>query len=342
MSSLIQGLPDEVSLMCLARVPLYLHPNLSLVCRAWRAAVESVELLRARQEVNFTEDFICVCAHEPDNIWQLYDPRKNLWITTPTLPSHIRHISYFSAVSVAGKLFVLGGGHNPETLEEGNQGIFATNEVWSYEPVTRKWALCAPMIMPRILFACGVVNGKIIVAGGFDASRGPTAKAEIYDPENNDWTLMPDLNHTNNSLCYGVVVKGEMHVLHMGFSTVQKFDNDERAWKTDNCSWSNNPVVVVQDVVYMMSFTCRCYYKNKNAEHIEIGSFGFDGRSQSQMASLGNEIYLIGGDNEKQKPFQTSDVAVLRFGRGRPPAYYRAAPMTRCRGIILACTSLRV
>ncbi|KAL8148900.1 hypothetical protein AgCh_006054 [Apium graveolens] len=331
MSSLIEDLPDEVSLMCLARIPLYLHPNLSLVCRAWRAAVQSVELLRARHELNFTEDFICVCANEPNNTWQLYDPRRNLWITTPALPSHIRHISYFSAVSVGGKLFVLGGGHNPETLEEGDEGTFATNEVWSYEPVTRKWALCAPMIVPRVSFACGVVNGKIIVAGGFDASRRPTAKAEIFDPENNVWILMPDLNHTNNSLCHGVVVHGKMDVVHMGVSTVQKFDNDEQAWKTDICSWSNNPGVVVRDVVYVKRFTCRCYHNKK--EHIEIGSFGMNDFGYG-MASLGNEIFLIGG--------VTFNITVLRFGRGGPPALRLAAAITRCRGIILACTSMRV
>ncbi|KAL8148903.1 F-box/kelch-repeat protein SKIP30-like [Apium graveolens] len=341
MSSLIEGLPDEVSLLCLARIPLYLHPNLSLVCRSWRAAAQSVELLRARHEVNFTEDFICVCAHEPNNTWQLYDPRRNLWITTPALPSHIGHISYFSAVSVAGKLFVLGGGHNPETVEEDDEGTFATNEVWSYEPVTRKWALCAPMIVPRVSFACGVVNGKIIVAGGFDASRSPTAKAEIYDPENNVWILMPDLNYTDNNICNGAVLNGKMHVVHMGTSMVQKFDSVEQAWKTDICSWSNSPAVVVREVVYVNSFTCCCFYKNKNAEHIEIGSFGL---YDTLMASLGNEIYLIGGVKKGEWNPQgrclTSNVTVLTFGRGGPPAFRQAAPMNG--GIILACTSMRV
>ncbi|WOH01699.1 hypothetical protein DCAR_0521084 [Daucus carota subsp. sativus] len=342
MSSLIEGLSDDVFLMCLSRLPLSQHPGLSLVCCAWRAAVQSVELLKTRQEVNFTEDFICVSAEEPNNVWQLYDPRENLWITIPTLPSQIHHISYFSAVSVAGKLFVLGGGHNPKTLEEGDEGIFATNEVWSYEPVTKKWAICAPMVTPRIMFACGVVNGKIVVAGGFDASRNPTAKAETYDPENNVWNLMPDLNHTNDSLCHGVVVKGKMHVVHMGFPTVQKFDNEEQAWRTDICSWSDNPVVVVQDEIYVKSYHRRCYY-NRNAEH---KSFGFDNKFGSGMASLGNKICIFGGVEKNQTPyglpFPNSDVTVLRFGRSGPPALGVAAPMTRCRGIILACTSMRV
>lgn len=45
MSSLIEGLPHDVALRCLAFVPFYLHPTLELVCRSWRAVISSGEIL---------------------------------------------------------------------------------------------------------------------------------------------------------------------------------------------------------------------------------------------------------------------------------------------------------
>jgi len=50
MFALIEELPDAVSLQCLARVPFTFHPQLQLVCRAWRSALCSVELFKAHDE----------------------------------------------------------------------------------------------------------------------------------------------------------------------------------------------------------------------------------------------------------------------------------------------------
>ncbi|KAK4780236.1 hypothetical protein SAY87_016342 [Trapa incisa] len=116
MSGLIEGLPDAVALRCLAHVPFYLHPKLELVCRSWRAALHSAELFRARQEVGSLEDLLCVCAFDPQNLWQLYDPVRDIWITVPLLPSKVKNLAHFGVVSVSGKLFVLGGGSDAVDL----------------------------------------------------------------------------------------------------------------------------------------------------------------------------------------------------------------------------------
>lgn len=74
MSKLNEGLPDAVALLCLARVPFYLHPKLELVSRSWRATIHSPELFKARNEVDSSEDLLCVNAFDPENLWHLYDP----------------------------------------------------------------------------------------------------------------------------------------------------------------------------------------------------------------------------------------------------------------------------
>ncbi|CAI0449406.1 unnamed protein product [Linum tenue] len=147
MSELIEGLPDAVAIRCIARVPFYLFPKLELISRSWRAAIRSTELYKARQEVGSTEELLCVCAFEPENSWQLYDPLRELWITIPVLPSKIKNLAHFGAVSVSGKLFVLGGSSDAVDPLTGDQdGSFATSEVWSYDPVIRRWARRSSML----------------------------------------------------------------------------------------------------------------------------------------------------------------------------------------------------
>ncbi|KAL2238851.1 UNVERIFIED_CONTAM: F-box/kelch-repeat protein SKIP30 [Sesamum indicum] len=345
MSGLIEGLPDAVVLRCLARVPFHLHPKLELVSHSWREAIRSTELFKARQEVKATEEFICVCAYDPDNLWQLYDPVHDLWITLPHLPSNIRHLAHFGVVSAAGKLFVLGGGSDAVDPLTGDQdGCFATDEVWSYDPVTRQWALCASMIVPRAMFACCVLEGKIIVAGGFTNCRKSISKAEIYDPEKDVWLPIPDLHHTHNSACTGVVIEGKVHILHKGLSTVQVLENIKVGWTVHDYSWLQGPMAVVKGKLYIMSHG-QIYKQEKYSSKLIVSASEFRRKIGFAMMGLGDEIYVIGGvigpDRLNWDIKSTSDVDVLTLGNERS-VWRQVAPMTRCRGTVLGCTQLRI
>ncbi|KAK1352852.1 F-box/kelch-repeat protein SKIP30 [Heracleum sosnowskyi] len=222
MSELIEGLPDAVALRCLARVPFYLHPKLELVSRSWRAVVHSAELFKTRQEVNSTEDFLCVCAYDPENLWQLYDPLRDLWITLPVLPSQVRHLAYFGAVSTAGKLFVLGGGSDAvDPLTGDHDGSFATDDVWSYDPVTRQWAMCASMLVPRAMFACCVLDG-VVIGGKMHVLHKGLSTVQIYDKERQGWIVYDCLSLQGPM----AVVKGEVYVMSHGL--IQKQVGEER------------------------------------------------------------------------------------------------------------------
>lgn len=344
MSGLIEGLPDAVALRCLALVPFYLHPKLELVSRSWHAAIRSPELFKARQEVGATEDLLCVCAFDPENLWQLYDPLHDLWITLPVLPSKIRHLAHFGAVSTSGKLFVLGGGSDAVDPLTGDQdGSFATNEVWSFDPVTRQWSPRASMLVPRSMFACCVLDGKIVVAGGFTSCRKSISRAEMYDPEKDVWIPIPDLHRTHNSACSGVVMGGKVHVLHKGLSTVQVLDNVGLGWTVEDSCWPQGPMAVVKGALYVMSHGI-ILKQDGNVRKVVLGP-EFRRRIGFAMAGLGDEIYVIGGvlspDQWNWDIEQMSDVDVLTVGSERP-TWRRAAPMTRCRGTIFGCTQLRI
>ncbi|CAN6561280.1 unnamed protein product [Malus baccata var. baccata] len=341
---LIEGLPDAVALRCLAWVPFYLHPKLELVSRSWQAAIHSAELFRARQEVGSCEDLLCVSANEPDNLWQLYDPRRDLWITLPVLPSKIKNLSNFGTVSTAGKLFVLGGGSDAVDPQTGDHGTFSTNEVWSYDPVIRRWSPRASMLVPRAMFACCVLGGKIVVAGGLTSCRKSISLAEMYDPDNDVWAPIPDLHLSHNAACSGIVIGEKMYVLHRGLSTVQVFDNVGLQWTVEDYGWQQGPMTVIKGALYVMSHGV-ISRQDRESEKVLISASEFGGRVGFAMAGLGDEIYVIGGvilsEHGTSEIKQISDVDVLTIG-GERPTWRQAAPMTRCKGSVYGCAQLRI
>ncbi|GAA0165725.1 non-motor actin binding protein [Lithospermum erythrorhizon] len=345
MSAIIEGLPDAVSIRCLARVPFYLHPKLEIVSCSWRDVFRSSELYKVREEVNASEELLCVCARDPDNLWQLYDPLHDIWITLPIFPSTIKHLAHFGVVYVAGKLFVLGGGSDAVDPLTGDQdGCFATDEVWSYEPVTRKWSLRASMIVPRAMFACCVLDGKIIVAGGFTNCRKSISKAEIYDPAKDVWDPIPDLPHTHNSACSGVVVGGKVHVLQKGFSNVQVLENIKQGWSVHDYNWPQGPMAVLRGELYAMCHDF-IYKMESNSRRVIVSSHEFRKIIGCAMTGIGDDIYVIGGvlgPNRLNWDIKLlSDIDVLTVGLENP-AWRKLSPMTKCRGTVLGCTTLKI
>lgn len=345
MSVLIEGLPDAVAIRCLARIPFYLFPKLETVSRSWREAIHSTELLKARKETKSTEKLLCVCAFDPENVWQLYDPNRDMWITLPILPSKVRNLAYFGVVSTRNKLFVLGGGSDAVDPLTGDQdGSFATNEVWAYDPITRQWTSRAPMIIPRAMFACCVLNGKIIVAGGFTTCRKSVSKAEIYDPDKDIWVSIPDLNHSHNSICTGLVISGEVHVVHKGLTTVQVLKNVKDGWRVYERSWVQGQMTVVNDSLYVMSHGI-VYKQERESRKVVISGSEFKKRIGFAMMGFRDDIYVIGGvigpEGWNWDIKKMSDVDVLTLGNERP-VWQKAASMTKCRGTILGCAELRI
>ncbi|GAA0182472.1 non-motor actin binding protein [Lithospermum erythrorhizon] len=344
MPELIEGLPDAVSIRCLARVPFQLYPKLELVCHSWRDAFHSAELYTAREEVNAVEELLCVCAFEPDNLWQLYDPRQDLWITLPVLPSIIRQLAHFGVVYTAGKLFVLGGGSAAVDPSTGDpNGNFATDEVWSYDLISRQWSLRAPMIVPRSMFACCILDGKVIVAGGFTNCRKSISQAEVYDPEKDTWVSISDLHYTHNSASSGVVIEGKVHVLHKGLSSVQVLDDIKQGWSVHDYGWLQGPMAVVRGELYVM--THGLIYKQKiNSSKEVVPAPDFGKIIGCAITGLGDDIYVIGGVGPEILNWDIkalSDVDVLTPGSERP-VWRKVSPMTKCRGSILGCTQLRI
>ncbi|GJN20409.1 hypothetical protein PR202_gb07784 [Eleusine coracana subsp. coracana] len=181
------------------------------------------------------------------------------------MPSQIRNIARFGVASVAGKLYVIGGGSDRvDPLTGDHDRIFASNEVWSYDPLNRVWAQRAPMLVARAMFACCALDGKIIVAGGFTNCRKSILKAEIYDPEADAWAPLPDLRQAHSSACSGLVSKGKVHVLHKGLPTVEILEGGGSYWAVEDFSWLQGPLAMVGGELYVLSNSCIMKQRGEN------------------------------------------------------------------------------
>ena len=60
-------------------------------------------------------------------------------------------------------------------------------------PSDGRWSTAAPLPEPIQELSAAVLHGKIYIAGGFDRSGKPIAKAFRFDPAANRWERIGDL-----------------------------------------------------------------------------------------------------------------------------------------------------
>jgi hypothetical protein len=84
-----------------------------------------------------------------------------------------------------GRFAVLGG-TDEDPDEEGNLVPLSSCEALVVDDGDAHWVSLAPMHDARTQFACGVVDGRVIVAGGYGLKS-----AKLYDAELDRWLRLP-------------------------------------------------------------------------------------------------------------------------------------------------------
>lgn len=141
---LIGGLPDDISLLCLARVPRKYHSVLKAVSKRWRDLVSSKEWLHYRRKHKLDETWIyALCRDRLDHICcYVLDPTssRKSWKLIHGLPPHIVRRKGMGFEALGNKLFLLGGCGWSED---------ATDEVYAYNASSNSWVQAASLSTAR-------------------------------------------------------------------------------------------------------------------------------------------------------------------------------------------------
>ena len=106
-----------------------------------------------------------------------YDPVTNTWTKLASPPDNFN--DYGVSGVIGGKFYLAGAG-----------ALFVV-----YDPATKRWTQRAYTVHPERDMCGAVLNGKLFVAGGLDASNaeaglpGAVRTLRVYDPATNTWHL---------------------------------------------------------------------------------------------------------------------------------------------------------
>ncbi|KAI3796427.1 hypothetical protein L1987_39097 [Smallanthus sonchifolius] len=104
----------------------------------------------------------------------------------------------FRCVSVPGdrSLVVCGG--------VAGDGGCPVNSVMRFDLLLDRWIVMRKMVSPRMVFAGGVIGGKVYVAGGSGGDRVEIGSGEVMDPKDGVWHPIADMGVSMS--CYDTAV----------------------------------------------------------------------------------------------------------------------------------------
>jgi uncharacterized repeat protein (TIGR01451 family) len=219
----------------------------------------------------------------------IYDPATNVWTTGPALPNY--PIGQCGTV-VNNKMYVFGGWW----------GSYQ-NTVYEYSEATG-WSTKASMPTARDNATAAVYNGKIYVIGGESGQpnlQQPQNVVEMYDPIADTWTSAAPLPTARNYLGWSgaPTVDGQIYVT--AGIPAYAYDPSTNVWQTLNpLPAGAGGSTAVNGVLYTLSpqhifqgipasRQAPIDWIEKTPMPVTVGAYGY--------ATLGNQIYLIGGGN---------------------------------------------
>ncbi|KAL9671749.1 hypothetical protein QQ045_009322 [Rhodiola kirilowii] len=178
--ALIPGLPDELALICLAKISHEFLGVLECVCKRWRDVIRSEEYAFYKSGMGRCGDWLFVLITDDDKsrYWKAYDPEADKWHLIPPMPR--------------------------------------VNELVAF---SQEWSEVASMSNGRAFFACSVICNKVYVGGGYSSGynseyycpHNPLSSAEVYDPmkdslHDRQWCSRRDVRRSEIQTRYGIVV----------------------------------------------------------------------------------------------------------------------------------------
>ena len=139
---IISGLPDDIALFCLARVPRRYHHVLKCVSRRWRALICGETWHLYRREHNLDEAWVyALCRdNEGRTCFYLLDAERRCWKPFHDVMPQFLKRTGIACEALGKKLYLLGGCRLVED---------ASDEVCCYDASTNSWEEAAPLKTAR-------------------------------------------------------------------------------------------------------------------------------------------------------------------------------------------------
>ncbi|KAJ4770569.1 F-box/kelch-repeat protein SKIP4 [Rhynchospora pubera] len=297
---IIPGLPDEISLLCLARVPRCHHFTISCVSKTWRALLGSQEFLQTRQKYNWQETWVYALCKD-NSKWNtmlcVLEPQLSTrsWKVICIVPTPCPKRDGMAVETVGERLYLLGGCGLREN---------ATDDVYCYNTSIFHWERVAPMPMARCYFVSASLDNKLFVTSGLGLTDLSPNSWDVYDPTSNTWH-----SHKNPMLTSDIVkfiaFDGKLYTIHKTAWNNVRFAGvyhpSMQMWhgtKNEIAREALGPTAVVCGSLFSLDESCG---KKLMMWREESGSWDTLGRLSDQLAKppclllgIDKKVYVVG------------------------------------------------
>lgn len=249
-SDLIPGLPSDLGLECLIRVPQNDLSSVVSVCRSWQRELQLPEFWRRRKSSGLTRRVVAMAqsrvdptqdsttrksAAVPSYRLTICEPETGLWSELPPIPGFSGGLPMYCQLVGVGLSLVVMGGLDLDTWQ-------SSTAVFVYDLVSARWRRGADMPGgERLLFACASDGDRTVyVAGGHDGEKTALRSALAYDVAGDAWRAMPDMAIERDE-AKGVYHGGAFHVIG-GYPTNMQGRFEMSAESFDAATWQWGPV----------------------------------------------------------------------------------------------------
>lgn len=297
---LIYGLPDDIALYCLARVPRKYHSLLRCVSKRWRELLCSEDWRHYRQKHNRDETWIyALCKDKFEQVsCYILDPNtsRRCWKLIQGLPPRCSKRKGMAFEGLGNKVYLLGGCGWSED---------ATDEVYCYDASMNTWSEAAPLSTARCYFACEVLDEKIYAIGGLGSESSDPRSWDSYDPHTNTWRSHSDPNIVPE-IEDSIVMDGKIYI-RCGISAISShvyavvYEPSSGTWQhadADLVSGWRGPAVVIDGTLYVLdqsSGTKLMMWRKDVREWVAVGRLSpLLTRPPCRLVAIGKSIFVIG------------------------------------------------
>jgi N-acetylneuraminic acid mutarotase len=171
----------------------------------------------------------------------LYNPQTDTWTKTGSLHTPRYHAGYYPEDAFFA---ITRSGDNGALVTGGKSGNTVLRSAESFDSLTKTWSEVSDMTEARWHHsAVTLLDGRILVAGGWDQSNQPLLTVELYDPAQDQWTNTGDLHHPHGHDIAIVLEDGR--VLLTGSEGAELYDPEQGSWTDAGFSTMSKPGVVM-------------------------------------------------------------------------------------------------